>query len=146
MTTYTTYQKAFYADTKNCSVLLKAEFHTNGTNSLRAGRCVLFPLLPCTRKGKKWNRTFPHHVECTNLAWSDYNYAYCYGERNTFQRGSSMWPVKSSFVVDVECTRYTQPGGKIKDIKTIRPRPRVSKPVRADAFFGSLKKSSFLWN
>ena len=45
MTTYTAYQKAFYADTKNCSVLLKAEFDINGTNSLRAGRRVIFPLL-----------------------------------------------------------------------------------------------------
>ena len=49
MTTYTAYQKAFYADTKNCSVLLKAEFDINGTNSLRAGRCVLFPLLHAER-------------------------------------------------------------------------------------------------
>ena len=38
MSTYTVYQKAFYADTKNCSVLLKAEFNNNGTNSLRAGQ------------------------------------------------------------------------------------------------------------
>ena len=46
MPTYTVYQKAFYADTKkNRSVLLKAEFDINGTNSLRTGRCVLFPLL-----------------------------------------------------------------------------------------------------
>ena len=45
MTTYTAYQKAFYADKKNYSVLLKAEFDINGTNSLRAGRRVLFPLL-----------------------------------------------------------------------------------------------------
>ena len=49
MTTYTAYQKAFYADTKNCSVLLKAEFDINGTNSLRAGRRVLFPLLHAER-------------------------------------------------------------------------------------------------
>ena len=45
MSTYTVYQKAFYADTKNYSVLLKAEFVINGTNSLRAGRLALFPLL-----------------------------------------------------------------------------------------------------
>ena len=45
MSTYTVYQKAFYAKTKNCSVLLKTEFDINGTNSLRAGRRVLFPLL-----------------------------------------------------------------------------------------------------
>ena len=38
MSTYTVNQKAFYADTKNCSVLLKAEFNINGTNSLRAGQ------------------------------------------------------------------------------------------------------------
>ena len=39
MSTYTVYQKAFYADTqKNCSVILKAEFNINGTNSLRAGQ------------------------------------------------------------------------------------------------------------
>ena len=36
MSTYTVYQKAFYADTKNYSVLLKAEFVINGTNSLLA--------------------------------------------------------------------------------------------------------------
>ena len=53
MTTYTAYQKAFYADTKNCSVLLKAEFDINGTNSLRAGRFVLFPLLNAQFIGEK---------------------------------------------------------------------------------------------
>ena len=30
----------------------------------------------------------------------------------------------------------------IKDIKNIRPSPHLSKPARADAFFGSLKKAS----
>ena len=44
MSTYTAYQKA-YADTKNCSVLLKSEFDINGTNSLRADTRVLFSLL-----------------------------------------------------------------------------------------------------
>ena len=34
---------------------------------------------------------------------------------------------------------------KNKDIKNIRPRTQVSKPARADAFFGSLKKHLFLW-
>ena len=39
MSTYTVHQKAFYADKKkNCSVLLTAEFNSNGTNSLRAGQ------------------------------------------------------------------------------------------------------------
>ena len=45
ISTDTVYKKAFYADKKNYSVLLKAEFDINGTNSLRAGRRVLFPLL-----------------------------------------------------------------------------------------------------
>ena len=52
MSTYTVYQKAFYADKKNCSVLLKAEFDIKGTNSLRAGTRVLFPLLHAG-KGEK---------------------------------------------------------------------------------------------
>ena len=39
-----------------------------------------------------------------------------------------------------------QPVQKIKDIKNIRPRPHASKLVRADAFFGSLKKNLLLWN
>ena len=52
MSTYTVYQKAFYADTKNCSVLLKAEFDINGTNSLRAGRRSVSYFLCCTRKSK----------------------------------------------------------------------------------------------
>ena len=52
MSTYTVYQKAFYADTKNCSVLLRAEFDINGTNSLRAGRRPVSYFLCCTRKGK----------------------------------------------------------------------------------------------
>ena len=39
-----------------------------------------------------------------------------------------------------------QPGQKIKDIKNIRPRQHVSKPARADAFFGSLKKHLVSWN
>ena len=52
MSTYTVYQKAFYADTKNCSVLLKAEFDINGTNSLRAGRRPVPYFLCCTRKSK----------------------------------------------------------------------------------------------
>ena len=47
------YNKDFYADTKNCSVLLKAEFDINGTNSLRAGRFVLFPLLNAQFIGEK---------------------------------------------------------------------------------------------
>ena len=38
MFAYTVYQKAFYAHTKNCSVLLKVEFDMNGTNSLRRGK------------------------------------------------------------------------------------------------------------
>ena len=38
-------RKLFMPTQKNCSVLLKAEFDINGTNSLRNGRCVLFPLL-----------------------------------------------------------------------------------------------------
>ena len=33
---------------------------------------------------------------------------------------------------------------QIKDIKSIRPSPLVSKPARADTFFGSLKKASFV--
>ena len=37
ISTDTVYKKAFYADKKNYSVLLKAEFDINGTNSLRAG-------------------------------------------------------------------------------------------------------------
>ena len=49
MSTYTVYQKAFYAHTKNCSVLLKAEFDINGTNSLRAD---VSSSLCCTRKSK----------------------------------------------------------------------------------------------
>ena len=52
MSTYTVYQKAFYADTKNYSVLLKAEFVINGTNSLRAGRRPVSYFLCCTRKSK----------------------------------------------------------------------------------------------
>ena len=51
MSTYTVYQKAFYAKTKNCSVLLKTEFDINGTNSLRAGGRVLFPLLQAEKQG-----------------------------------------------------------------------------------------------
>ena len=39
-----------------------------------------------------------------------------------------------------------QPVQKIEDIKNIRPRPHASKLVRADAFFGSLKKNLLLWN
>ena len=50
--------------------------------------------------------------------------------------------LRKTYVVDVECTRCTQPVQKIKDIKNIRPSPHVSKPARADAFFGSLKKAS----
>ena len=38
-------RKLFMPTQKNCSVLLKAEFDIKGTNSLRAGRRVLFPLL-----------------------------------------------------------------------------------------------------
>ena len=38
MSTYTVYQKPFYAGRKSCSVLLKAEFNINRTNSLRAGQ------------------------------------------------------------------------------------------------------------
>ena len=53
MSAYTVYQKAFYAQTKKCSVLLEAEFHINGTNSLRAGRSVLFPLLHVERRKMK---------------------------------------------------------------------------------------------
>ena len=45
ISTDTVYQKAFYADKKIYSVLLKAEFDINGTNSLRAGRRALFPLM-----------------------------------------------------------------------------------------------------
>ena len=52
MSTYTVYQKAFYADTKNYSVLLKAEFVINGTNSLRAGRRHVSYFLCCTGKSK----------------------------------------------------------------------------------------------
>ena len=36
-----------------------------------------------------------------------------------------------------------QPLQKKKDIKNIRPLPHVSKPARADAFFGSLKSIFF---
>ena len=32
---------------------MKAEFDINGTNSLRAGRCVLFPLLNAQFIGEK---------------------------------------------------------------------------------------------
>ena len=39
-----------------------------------------------------------------------------------------------------------QPAQKLKGIKNIRPRPHVSKPARADAFFGSLKKHLLSWN
>ena len=38
-------RKLFMPTKKNYSVLLKEEFDINGTNSLRAGRHVLFPLL-----------------------------------------------------------------------------------------------------
>ena len=38
-------RKLFIPTQKTRSVLLKAEFDINGTNSLRTGRCVLFPLL-----------------------------------------------------------------------------------------------------
>ena len=49
MSAYTVYQKAFYAHTNNYSVLSEAELDINGTNSLRAGRRVLFPLLHAER-------------------------------------------------------------------------------------------------
>ena len=53
MSTYTASQKALYAHTKNCSVLLKveiSEFDINGTNSLRAD---VSSFLCYTRKSKE---------------------------------------------------------------------------------------------
>ena len=54
--------------------------------------------------------------------------------------------LRKTYVVDVDCSRCTQPGAvmSLKDIKNIWPSPHVSKPARAGAFFGSLKTASFL--
>ena len=64
-----------------------------------------------------------------------------------FKTPGKIWTfstLRKTYVVDVECPRCTQPVQKIKDIKNIWPRPLESKPARADAFYGSLKKASVL--
>ena len=71
---------------ENCSVLLKAEFNINGTNSLRAGQTCPISFVA---RGMVKNETERSRITLngTNITCSDYTYAYYITASETLFKG-----------------------------------------------------------